>query len=121
MNFVMNSMQMGGPVMYLLLMVGFVHLVLCAVETVTRGRYRLMPLLIAGIASAVLLGLLGTVQGLVMAFKAVGSASPSLKQQMLAMGISVSLYTSMLGLFVAMVGCWGAGIAGVFRSPEHRR
>lgn len=51
---------------------------------------------------ATLLGLLGTIQGLVQAFAAVGHAEPSQKAALLAGGISVALYTTAFGLIVAI-------------------
>lgn len=48
------------------------------------------------------LGLLGTIYGLILAFQAVAQADPATKQQLLASGISVSLYTTALGLAVAI-------------------
>lgn len=51
---------------------------------------------------ATLLGLLGTIQGLVQAFKAVAVANPEDKQTMLANGISVAMYTTAFGLVVAI-------------------
>ncbi len=51
---------------------------------------------------ATLLGLLGTISGLVQAFKAVAAASPETKQTMLAAGISVAMYTTAFGLVVAI-------------------
>lgn len=51
---------------------------------------------------ATLLGLLGTIHGLILSFQAVAQADPAMKQQMLANGISVSMYTTALGLAVAI-------------------
>lgn len=51
---------------------------------------------------ATLLGLLGTIQGLIQAFSAVGAADPSQKAALLAKGISVALYTTAFGLIVAI-------------------
>lgn len=51
---------------------------------------------------ATLLGLLGTIHGLILSFQAVATADPALKQQLLAHGISVSMYTTALGLAVAI-------------------
>ena len=51
---------------------------------------------------ATLTGLLGTISGLVIAFKAVATAAPEEKQQMLAQGISVAMYTTAFGLVVAI-------------------
>jgi len=51
---------------------------------------------------ATLTGLLGTIQGLVQAFAAVANADPSQKQEMLANGISIAMYTTAFGLVVAI-------------------
>ena len=49
-----------------------------------------------------LLGLLGTIHGLILSFQAVAQADPATKQAMLANGIAVSMYTTALGLAVAI-------------------
>ncbi len=49
-----------------------------------------------------LIGLLGTVSGLIMAFKAVSFADPTMKQTLLADGISVAMNATALGLMVAI-------------------
>jgi biopolymer transport protein ExbB len=51
---------------------------------------------------ATLLGLLGTITGLVAAFSATGAVSPELKSQMLAQGVSEALYTTAFGLAIAV-------------------
>jgi len=51
---------------------------------------------------ATLTGLLGTIQGLIMAFKAVATASAETKQAMLASGIATAMYTTASGLVVAI-------------------
>ena len=51
---------------------------------------------------ATLTGLLGTIQGLIMAFEAVARASAETKQTMLASGISVAMFTTASGLIVAI-------------------
>ncbi len=51
---------------------------------------------------ATLLGLLGTIHGLILSFEAVAQADPATKQAMLANGIAVSMYTTALGLAVAI-------------------
>lgn len=51
---------------------------------------------------ATLMGLLGTIQGLIQAFSAVGVADPSQKATLLASGISIALYTTFFGLMVAI-------------------
>lgn len=49
-----------------------------------------------------LLGLLGTITGLIQAFKAVAYADPSQKQTLLAEGISVAMNTTAMGLTAAI-------------------
>ena len=51
---------------------------------------------------ATLLGLLGTIHGLILSFQAVAIADPAQKQALLANGIAVSMYTTALGLAVAI-------------------
>lgn len=51
---------------------------------------------------ATLLGLIGTIQGLIFAFDALANADPSQKGAMLAQGISMAMYTTYYGLMVAI-------------------
>jgi biopolymer transport protein ExbB/TolQ len=51
---------------------------------------------------ATLLGLLGTIFGIIIAFKAVAEVDPSMKQVVLTKGIAVALYTTAYGLIVAI-------------------
>jgi biopolymer transport protein ExbB/TolQ len=51
---------------------------------------------------ATLIGLLGTIQGLIMSFNAVSFADPAQKQTLLAQGISMAMNTTALGLTVAI-------------------
>ena len=51
---------------------------------------------------ATLTGLLGTIWGLITAFKAVAQASAEMKQQLLAQGISIAMYTTAGGLMAAI-------------------
>ena len=51
---------------------------------------------------ATLVGLLGTIHGLIMSFKAVAHADPGQKQTLLADGISMAMNTTALGLSVAI-------------------
>ncbi len=52
--------------------------------------------------SATLLGLLGTIFGLITAFSGVSAASAAARQQVLAEGISMAMYTTAFGLIVAV-------------------
>jgi len=49
-----------------------------------------------------LLGLLGTIQGLIVSFQSVSNASESMKQEVLASGISMAMLTTAAGLIVAI-------------------
>lgn len=70
-------------------------------ETVPLYTKRLHYLsMLANVAT--LLGLLGTIHGLILSFQAVAQADPAQKQAMLANGIAVSMYTTALGLAVAI-------------------
>jgi len=51
---------------------------------------------------ATLLGLLGTIFGLIQAFSGVSAASASARQQVLAEGISVAMYTTAFGIIAAV-------------------
>lgn len=62
-------------------------------------RLNLLPM-IANLAT--LLGLLGTLQGLIQSFTAVAGMEPAKKAQVLAQGISVAMNTTAYGLFVAV-------------------
>ncbi len=57
--------------------------------------------LIANIST--LLGLLGTIQGLIQSFSAVAAADPAQKAELLAMGISKAMNTTALGLMSAII------------------
>jgi len=63
---------------------------------------RRLPYLATLANIATLLGLLGTIQGLIQSFSAVGMAEPSQKAALLAKGISISLYTTAFGISVAV-------------------
>jgi biopolymer transport protein ExbB/TolQ len=52
--------------------------------------------------TATLVGLLGTIFGLIAAFKGVGLADAAMKQQALAAGISVAMFTTAFGLIAAI-------------------
>jgi biopolymer transport protein ExbB len=70
-------------------------------ETVPMYTRRLHYLsMLANVAT--LMGLLGTIHGLILSFQAVATADPSMKQTLLANGISISMYTTALGLAVAI-------------------
>jgi len=72
-----------------------------ALEVIPKVELRLSYLqLIANIST--LLGLLGTIQGLIQSFSAVAAADPSQKAELLASGISKAMNTTFLGLLAAI-------------------
>jgi biopolymer transport protein ExbB len=70
-------------------------------ETVPRIEKRLSYLALSANLST-LLGLLGTIQGLIQSFAAVAQAEASQKAQLLAEGIAVAMNTTALGLMSAI-------------------
>ncbi len=70
-------------------------------EVVPKAEKRLGHLaLVANLAT--LLGLLGTIQGLIQSFAAVANADPASKAKLLAMGIATAMNTTALGLIAAI-------------------
>jgi biopolymer transport protein ExbB/TolQ len=65
---------------------------------------RRLPLLVLLANIATLLGLLGTIFGLITAFSAVGAADPAQRSTFLARGISEALNTTAFGLIFAVPG-----------------
>lgn len=63
---------------------------------------RRTPALLALANIATLLGLLGTIVGLIDAFAALENAAPEDRQRLLASGISLAMYTTAAGLIVAI-------------------
>lgn len=72
-----------------------------ALEMIPKVERRLNYLsVIANIAT--LLGLLGTIQGLMQSFSALAAVDPAQKSEVLAKGISTAMNTTALGLFAAI-------------------
>jgi len=103
----------GGPFMYGLLLAGLTHMGLVVLQLVLVKKIDLMPLLWAGLFGLPIFGGLGSVSGMIQAFKAVGAASPEMKQALLASGFSIALYTTELGLILVGIGAFFTGVAGV--------
>lgn len=72
-----------------------------ALEMIPKVERRMSYLsVIANIAT--LLGLLGTIQGLMQSFTAISEVDPAQKAEVLALGISKAMNTTALGLFAAI-------------------
>lgn len=78
--------------------------------SVTPVIMRRVPALWSLANIAVLVGLLGTVSGLISAFAAIGAADPSKKQELLTIGISEAMHNTAFGLLIAVV-CIAAHLA----------
>lgn len=74
-----------------------------AVLEVTRKCERRVPLiaLVAGVST--LLGLLGTISGLIKTFEAIASADASQKGELLGRGISEAMYATAMGLTIGIL------------------
>lgn len=80
--------------------------------SVTPQVMRRVPALWALANISVLVGLLGTVSGLIRAFQAVGFAAPEQKQALLTTGISEALNNTAFGLFIAVMCIVGHLVIG---------
>lgn len=112
---VLDFFRDGGPFMYMILLAALVHGAAIVLQLILARKFDLTPLLWAMLLVVFLLGLLGTVSGQVMAFKAVATAAPEYKQAMMASGISVSMYTTALALMWMVLGALGTGLAATVR------
>ncbi len=81
--------------------------VVLEVGPLIQRRVAYLPL-IANVAT--LLGLLGTIDGLILAFDAVSSSTVEGRSQALAGGIAVAMYTTFFGLVVAVPVLVGHGL-----------
>ncbi len=109
----------GGFFVYVILLVGVVHAATLIAQAVQVKKIDLIPLLWALMICTVLIGFLGSLTGLIMAFQAVARASAEMKQTLLAHGISVAMYTTTMGLMVAIPQAFFNGImASVLRTAN---
>ncbi len=111
MGFFVEFMTKGGPFMYAIVMLAFLHMAAVIVQCILAKKVDATPLLWAGVGAIMLTGMLGSVSGLIQAFKAVGAASAEQKQALLASGISISMYTTEFALMIAVLGLGGCGLA----------
>ena len=72
------------------------------IETVLKVEKRLSYVALAANIST-LLGLLGTIYGLIQSFAAVAQADPSMKAKLLALGISKAMNTTALGIISSII------------------
>jgi hypothetical protein len=78
--------------------VGLAAITLCVAQiALPRSPTNLLPFTIGGAVLTLVMGLLGTVLGLITAFDAVAGADPSAKSELLAQGISQAMQCTALG------------------------
>jgi len=113
MDSVIDLFRLGGPFMPWVFVASlamvppvFLLLVLSSFARLAHWQLGAVRLAVIGVGLGCLLpllfGLVGTGYGLVMALAAVEHAAPSMKQEMMAAGISVAMYTTWFG-----AGCTG--------------
>ncbi len=121
MDFLISSMHKGGPFMWPLLLLLPVGLVVPLGLGFFSLRGKRVPavlwVLVPGMA--LLIGLLGTAQGLDQASKAVEHASVSVQATLAHAGMSIALVTQLAGAGLAavllVVAGWVAGLSGLRR------
>ncbi|RNC82191.1 MAG: MotA/TolQ/ExbB proton channel family protein [Phycisphaera sp.] len=77
--------------------------VLAGAETVRPGLERYLPFLSTTITAAPMLGILGTVTGIIKSFGLLGNAEQVTDPAAMAVGISEALYTTAFGLVIALI------------------
>ncbi len=77
--------------------------VLAGGESVRPGLERYLPFLSTTITAAPMLGILGTVTGIIKSFGLLGNAEQVTDPAAMAVGISEALYTTAFGLVIALV------------------
>jgi biopolymer transport protein ExbB/TolQ len=103
--------QHGGPIMFVLLLWALLVFVAQLAQFVLAKKVDFTPLLWSGLFCTVLLGMLGSMMGMSEAFGAVASASPEMKQVMLASGATVAMTSTMFSLLIAIPQAILTGIA----------
>jgi len=99
----MNLFIESGIWGVIILGMGMLNLLIILAQIFLIRRVNVLPLAWSGVIAVVFCGMLGTVAGLVTMFDAVASASPEMKQQLLAAGASMSMSATALGLMIATV------------------
>lgn len=96
----------GGPWMYAIACLGAACVPIALAALILHAmRIRTMGCIWLGLGASVLLaGSVGTLMGISLAENAVATAMPAERQTMLAMGISISLYTEAFARFTATFG-----------------
>jgi len=105
MDFLLNFFAMGGPWMYLILLFAILALPLPLVAGGLHGMGKRTPsfLWVAPLAAIASVGAMGTWHGQSLATRAVAMASKADQAEMMANGISISLYTTVFSTLVLIV------------------
>jgi hypothetical protein len=95
-------LQQGGPIIYVILLAFVAQMVALVAQFVLAKKFDFVPLLWAGVLCTLLLGFLGSIMGIMLAFEAVALAAPEMKQAMMARGFSLALHTTAAAILTAI-------------------
>ena len=98
--------------MYVILLMAAVHATVWVTQIAMAKRVNLMALLWTIFAGYILVGGVGIVAGLLMAFNAVAQAAPEAKQSLLAAGISTAIISQGAAMLAVPIG----GVANIIAS-----
>ncbi len=105
-----HFLQESGPFLYPILAAGFVLWALVAGQFLVLRRVDLGPLLWAGVVGLLLLGALGSLFGMRMAFQALAQAAPDQRSALMAMGASEAMNCSLVAVTMALPALLGLGV-----------
>jgi drug/metabolite transporter (DMT)-like permease len=101
----------GGIFMYLILVAGLLHAIPVLAQFIACKKADFSPYLWGGLAGILLLGVLGSVVGMIQAFEAISMVAPEQKAAMMAMGASIALNTTAFSVLMVLPGVFFTGIA----------
>ena len=114
----MSPIQMfseGGFFMYVLLSLGLCNLGIIVLQMAAARSLELRPLMWGMLAAVVATGGLGSVTGMMQAFRGAALAAPEMKQTVIAHGLSITLTTMAFALLICATQAVLVGIAGSIR------
>lgn len=91
----------GGLFMYLVVLSGLVGIVVVGLQFILVKKAAMWPIVGGSVIGTVMLGMLGTVVGMMQAFSALAQAAPEQKAALLAAGASIAMTTTAFSLIVA--------------------
>ena len=101
----------GGPSMYVIVLAAVIGFVIVLLQFILAKRTVLWPLLAASITGTLLMGVGGTVFGMIEAYGALDQAAPDQRMAYIARGISMALHNAWLAIALAGILCFFGSIA----------